>query len=55
MFIEDKYLEIYNSPEVEEYLKELRQCVKPEDLNKFEELIIPYGQLIQGLTLQIKM
>jgi hypothetical protein len=53
LYLEDKHLEVYGIPEIEEYLKELRQCVIQGDLDKFDEVIIPYGQLIQEFTLEI--
>jgi hypothetical protein len=53
LFIKDRHLEIYDYPEVEENLKELRQCVIIGDLDGFDETVIKYGQLIQELTLEI--
>jgi len=53
MFLNDKFLAVWDSPRVEDCLEDMRGCVKEKNVEGFDEAIVKYGQLIQELTLKI--
>ena len=53
MYIPDKYLEVFDDSELNDYLDEMRRCVAQKDVEGFDEIIIKFEYSILEKALEV--